>query len=459
MTGEGQAFNVARRFIHIHLSWGKTLRLVQVGICGLGTVGSGTINLLQRNAALINPRSNCEIVISQVGARRDNPNCDTSSLDVSRDIFDVAKNPDIDIVVELIGGTTVARDLVMTALENGKHVVTANKALIAEHGMEIFAYAESRNLIVAYEAAVAGGIPIIKGLREGLSGNQVNWIAGIINGTTNFILTEMDSKGREFSDVLTEAQEKGYAEADPTFDVEGIDAAHKLVILASIAFAMPLDSKQIFTDGITKLQPQDVSYARELGYAVKHLGIARQTEQGVEIRVHPTLVPKNCLIAGVDDVLNAVMVNADAVGTTLFSGPGAGAEPTASSVVADIIDVARTMASNPDSWVPALGVKTDAVEPRQILDIQDIETSFYMRFSALDKPGVLSTITKIMADAGISIEAIVQKEQPATEEYVDVIILTNVTYEKSLDAAVENIEQLETVRGNVSFIRVEHLDQ
>ncbi len=435
------------------------MRLVKVGICGLGTVGSGTINLLQRNSELINPRSNCEVVVSQVGARRDNPNCDTSSLNVSRDIFDVAKNPDIDIVVELIGGTTVARDLVMTALENGKHVVTANKALIAEHGMEIFAYAESRNLIVAYEAAVAGGIPIIKGLREGLSGNQVNWMAGIINGTTNFILSEMDSKGREFSDVLVEAQEKGYAEADPTFDVEGIDAAHKLVILASIAFAMPLDSKQIFTDGITQLQPQDVSYARELGYAVKHLGIARQTEQGVEIRVHPTLVPKSCLIAGVDDVLNAVMVNADAVGTTLFYGPGAGAEPTASSVVADIIDVARTMNSSPDSWVPALGVKTDALEPRQILDIQDIETSFYMRFSALDKPGVLSTITTIMADAGISIEAIVQKEQPATEEYVDVIILTNVTYEKSLDAAVENIEQLETVRGNVSFIRVEHLDQ
>ena len=435
------------------------MRLVQVGICGLGTVGSGTINLLQQNAALINPRSNCEIVISQVGARRNNPNCDTSSLNVSRDIFDVAKNPDIDIVVELIGGTTVARDLVMTALEHGKHVVTANKALIAEHGMEIFAYAESRNLIVAYEAAVAGGIPIIKGLREGLAGNQINWMAGIINGTTNFILTEMDSKGREFSDVLTEAQEKGYAEADPTFDVEGIDAAHKLVIMASLAFAMPLDTKQIFTDGITKLQPQDVSYARELGYAVKHLGIARQTEEGVEIRVHPTLVPKSCLIAGVDDVLNAVMVNADAVGTTLFYGPGAGAAPTASSVVADIIDVARTMDSSPDSWVPALGVKTNAVKPRQILDIQDIETSFYMRFSALDKPGVLSTITKIMADAGISIEAIVQKEQPATEEYVDVIILTNVTYEKSLDAAVENIEQLETVRGSVSFIRVEHLDQ
>ena len=459
MTEGSLTFTVTRRFIHTYLARGNTLKSVKVGICGLGTVGSGTLNLLQRNAQLINPRANCEIVVAQVGARRDNSNCDTSAVQVSRDIFDVAKNPDIDIVVELIGGTTVARELVMTALEHGKHVVTANKALIAEHGMEIFAFAEERKLIVAYEAAVAGGIPIIKGLREGLAGNRVNWLAGIINGTTNFILSEMDSKGRAFADVLTEAQEKGYAEADPTFDVEGIDAAHKLVIMASLAFAIPLDTSTIFTDGITKLDPQDVANARELGYVVKHLGIARQTEKGVELRVHPTLVPKKCLIAGVDDVLNAVMVNADAVGTTLFYGPGAGAAPTASSVVADIIDVARVMNNDPQSWVPALGVPTNAVAARTILDIQEIETSFYMRFSALDKPGVLSTVTRIMADAGISIEAISQKEQPATEEYVDVIILTNVTHEQSLDAAVEHIEQLETVRGSVSFIRVEHLDQ
>ena len=435
------------------------MRSVNIGICGLGTVGAGVYNVLNRNSKQINSRANCDIVISQVGARRDNPNCDTADTDVSRDIFDVARNPDIDIVVELIGGTDVAFELVMLALENGKHVVTANKALIAMHGMEIFAAAESRGLIVAYEAAVAGGIPIIKALREGLAANRINWLAGIINGTTNFILSEMDSKGREFADVLTEAQEKGYAEADPTFDVEGIDAAHKLVIMASLAFAMPLNLDGIFTDGITKLEPQDVGYARELGYAIKHLGITRQTENGVELRVHPTLVPESCLIAGVNNVSNAVMVNADAVGTTLYYGPGAGSEPTASSVIADIVDVARTMGSAADSWVPALGCNSASLQQQTIMAIEDIDTSFYIRFAALDKPGVLSDITKIMADAGISIEAIIQREQPAGEDYVNVIILTNVTREKLLDAAVENIEQLETVRGNVSFIRVEHLDQ
>lgn len=435
------------------------MRSVNIGICGLGTVGAGVYNVLNRNSKQINSRANCDIVISQVGARRDNPNCDTAATDVSRDIFAVARNPDVDIVVELIGGTDVAFELVMLALENGKHVVTANKALIAMHGMEIFAVAESRGLIVAYEAAVAGGIPIIKALREGLAANRINWLAGIINGTTNFILSEMDSKGREFADVLTEAQEKGYAEADPTFDVEGIDAAHKLVIMASLAFAMPLNLDGIFTDGITKLEPQDVSYARELGYAIKHLGITRQTENGVELRVHPTLVPESCLIAGVNDVSNAVMVNADAVGTTLYYGPGAGSEPTASSVIADIVDVARTMGSVADTWVPSLGCNSASLQQQKIMAIEDIDTSFYIRFAALDQPGVLSDITKIMADAGISIEAIIQREQPAGEDYVNVIILTNVTREKLLDAAVENIEQLETVRGNVSFIRVEHLDQ
>ena len=435
------------------------MRSVNIGICGLGTVGAGVYNVLNRNSKQINSRANCDIVISQVGARRDNPNCDTAATDVSRDIFAVARNPDVDIVVELIGGTDVAFELVMLALENGKHVVTANKALIAMHGMEIFAVAESRGLIVAYEAAVAGGIPIIKALREGLAANRINWLAGIINGTTNFILSEMDSKGREFADVLTEAQEKGYAEADPTFDVEGIDAAHKLVIMASLAFAMPLNLDGIFTDGITKLEPQDVGYARELGYAIKHLGITRQTENGVELRVHPTLVPESCLIAGVNDVSNAVMVNADAVGTTLYYGPGAGSEPTASSVIADIVDVARTMGSVADTWVPSLGCDSASLQQQKIMAIEDIDTSFYIRFAALDKPGVLSTITKVMADAGISIEAIIQREQPAGEDYVNVIILTNVTREKMLDAAVEGIEKLETVRGNVTFIRVEHLDQ
>ena len=297
------------------------MRSVQVGICGLGTVGSGVFNVITRNLISINNRANCDINILQVGARRDNPNCDTTDVDVVRDIFEVAQNPNIDIVVELIGGTTVAYDLVMTALNNNKHVVTANKALIAEHGMEIFTLAASKGLVVAYEAAVAGGIPIIKAMREGLAANQINWVAGIINGTTNFILTEMDTKGRDFNDVLVEAQEKGYAEADPTFDVEGIDAAHKLVILASIAFEMPLTLDGLYTDGITQLEPQDVAYAKELGYVIKHLGIARQTDRGVELRVHPTLVPQKSTIAGVNDVANAVMVNADAVGTTLFCGP------------------------------------------------------------------------------------------------------------------------------------------
>ena len=435
------------------------MRSVNIGICGLGTVGAGVFNVLARNTNIINARANCEIAVTQVGARRDNPRCDTLDVAVVRDIFEVARNPAIDVVVELVGGTTVALDLVMSALQHGKHVVTANKALIAAHGTEIFAEAQSRNLIVAYEAAVAGGIPIIKALREGLSANRINWLAGIINGTTNFILSEMDSKGRDFVDVLTEAQERGYAEADPTFDVEGIDAAHKLVIMASLAFGMPLSLEGIFTVGITKLEPQDVSYARELGYAIKHLGIARQTDEGVELRVHPTLVPESCLIAGVNDVSNAVMVNSDAVGTTLFYGPGAGSEPTASSVIADIVDIARTVQSSPDSWVPALGCTSSALRSQKIMDIQDIETSFYIRFSALDKPGVLSNVTKIMGDAGISIEAIIQREQPAGEEYVNVIILTNVTKEKYLDEAVEHIEQLETVRGSVNFIRVEHLDQ
>ena len=435
------------------------MRSVRIGICGLGTVGAGVFNVLTRNAQPINARAGCEIEIAQVGARRDNPDCNTTNTPITRDIFDVVKNPEVDIVVELIGGTTVARELVLTALEHGKHVVTANKALIAEHGMEIFSVASSKGLIVAYEAAVAGGIPIIKALREGLAANQINWLAGIINGTTNFILSEMDSKGREFNDVLAEAQDKGYAEADPTFDVEGIDAAHKLVILASLAFAVPLSLEGLYTDGITQLEPQDVAYARELGYAVKHLGIARLSDQGVELRVHPTLVPQNSLIAGVNDVANAVMVNADAVGNTLFYGPGAGAEPTASAVIADIVDVARAVDSSSANVVPLLGRDLKSLRQQPIMPIEEIETSFYMRFSALDKPGVLSDITKIMADSGISIEAIIQKEQPIGEDYVNVLILTNVTREKVLNGALQRIEQLESVGGKVTFIRVEHLDQ
>lgn len=435
------------------------MREVNLGICGVGTVGSGVVNVISRNIDLINAKANCQINIHQIGCRRENPKINLDAIQVTKNIFDVANNPDINIIVELIGGTSVAHELVMTALKNGKHVVTANKALIAEHGMSIFAEAESRGLMVCFEAAVAGGIPIIKALREGLSGNRINWLAGIINGTTNFILSEMDNKGREFSDVLIEAQSKGYAEADPTFDVEGIDASHKLAILASIAFGTSLTLDGLFTDGITNLEPQDVSYAGELGYVIKHLGIARKTQSGIELRVHPTLIPDRCLIAGVNDVSNAIMVNADAVGTTLFYGPGAGSEPTASAVIADIIDVARTMDSYPDSWMPPLGCGFSALKSIKITSIEDVETGFYIRFSALDKPGVLSDITKIMGDSGISIEAIIQREQPAGEMYVNVIILTNVTKEKYLEKAVKHIKDLETVRGNVNFIRVEYLDQ
>lgn len=435
------------------------MKTVNLGICGLGTVGGGTLNILRRNSAQIVGRTKIQFDIAKIAARSNRKGCDLDGIAVVDDVFLVAADPNVDIVVELIGGTGIAYDLVLTAIQNGKHVVTANKALIAEHGDEIFAAAQSKGVMVAYEAAVAGGIPIIKMLREGLAGNRINWIAGIINGTTNYILSEMASKGRQFLELLGEAQAKGYAEADPTFDVEGIDAAHKLVILASIAFGMPLSIEGIFTEGIAEIEPVDIAYARELGYVIKHLGIARRTDAGIELRVHPTLVPHKSLISEVDGVLNGVMVNADAVGTTLYYGAGAGAEPTASAVVADIIDVARRLQCAPESWVPALGYSSEAIRERQILDIQQVDTSFYIRFSALDKPGVLSSVTRIMGDEGISIEAIIQREQPAGEEYVDVIILTNVTRESLLDEAVIRIEQLDSVRDSVTYIRVEHLDQ
>ncbi len=304
------------------------MKPVKIGICGLGTVGSGTVNVLQRNSRVINARAGCDIVISQVACRRDDVDCDITGLNVTRDIFEVATNPDIDILIELIGGIDVARELILKAIENGKHVVTANKALIAEHGNEIFAAANAKGVTVAFEAAVAGGIPIIKAIREGLSANKIEWLAGIINGTGNFILTEMRDKGRGFSEVLEEAQELGYAEADPTFDVEGIDAAHKLVILASIAFGIPLQFDKVFTEGISRIAPQDVRYAQELGYRIKHLGIAQKGPKGIELRVHPTLIPQKRLIANVDGVMNAVLVKGDAVGPTLYYGAGAGAEPT-----------------------------------------------------------------------------------------------------------------------------------
>ena len=331
------------------------MKSIKVGLCGLGTVGGGTFNVLQRNCEQINARAGSNLQITHVGARRDNPDVDTSGVKVSRDIFDVVRDAEIDIVVELIGGTDVAKKLVMEAISNGKHVVTANKALIAEAGEEIFSAARAQGVVVAYEAAVAGGIPIIKAMREGLAANAIEWVAGIINGTGNFILTEMGDKGRDFADVLKEAQQLGYAEADPTFDVEGIDAAHKLVILASLAFAMPLEVDKIFTEGISKVETRDIDYADELGYRIKHLGIARKTAAGIELRVHPTLIPKERVIANVNGVMNAVMVWGDAVGPTLYNGPGAGSEPTASSVIADIVDIARSLQIEPEQRVPMLG--------------------------------------------------------------------------------------------------------
>ena len=433
------------------------MKAVKIGICGLGVVGSGTFNLLSSNRETINAHANRDVTVAVVGARRDNPACVLDNTKIERDIFAVAES-DVDIVVELIGGTDVAKELVLRAIANGKHVVTANKALIAEYGNEIFAAARKQGVQVAYEAAVAGGIPIIKALREGLAANQIEWLAGIINGTGNFILTEMRDKGRAFADVLEEAQALGYAEADPTFDVEGIDAAHKLVILASLAFGMPLRFDAVFTEGIGSIEPIDVAYAEELGYRIKHLGIARRREQGIELRVHPTLIPEGRLIAQVDGVMNAVMVKGDAVGPTLYYGPGAGAGPTASAVVADIIDVARNIDARPDQWVAHLGVGENTLSDLTVLSIEEAEIACYLRASVLDKPGVLSAVAQIMSAHGISIEAIIQKEPHAGQDHVPLIMLTNQTSELNLRGAIADIEQLDSVEGGVIHIRVESLD-
>lgn len=430
---------------------------VNVGICGLGTVGSGTVNVIVRNQSIISARTGCAIRIAQIGTRSGNPKCDLAGIPVTRDVFAVADNPDIQILVELIGGTTIAKELVERAIANGKHVVTANKALIAEFGNELFQKAHEKGVSIAFEAAVAGGIPIIRSLREGLSANRIEWLAGIINGTGNFILTEMRDKGRAFADVLKEAQALGYAEADPTFDVEGIDAAHKLVILASLAFGMPLQFDKVFTEGISKISPVDVAYAGELGYRIKHLGIARKHDHGVELRVHPTLIPARRLIANVDGVANAVVIKGDAVGPTLYYGPGAGSEPTASAVISDIMDLIRTIAVGPAVRVPYLGTRFDQLQDYPILPIDAVYTSYYLRMSALDKPGVLSKITQILSDAGISIEALIQKQPWEGETEVPVILLTNRVLERDMNRAIQQIEQLDTIGQPVVRIRVESL--
>lgn len=431
------------------------MKSVNVGLCGLGTVGSGTFNVMQRNLNDIARRAGKPVRITHVGARRDNPACHLGSVKVSRDVFEVARDPDIHILVELIGGNDVAKELVLEAIKHGKHVVTANKSMIAIHGNEIFKAAEAQGVVVTYEAAVAGGIPIIKGIREGLVANDIKWLAGIINGTGNFILTEMQEKGRAFEEVLKEAQQLGYAETDPTFDVEGIDAAHKLTILASIAFGIPLQFDKVYTEGITKITREDVQYAEELGYRIKHLGFTRKTNEGVELRVHPTLVPSKRLLANVNGVLNAVLVEGDAVGPTMYYGPGAGSEATASSVIADIVDIAREIDNAGN--VPHLGYSSET-ENLPVLPVSDIVTGYYLRITVKDEIGQMANITRIMSEKGINIEAIIQKKPEDEADVVPLILLTHPVREYRMDDAISAIQALESVTKPIVRIRVEQLD-
>jgi len=437
------------------------LEPVNIGILGLGTVGCGTVNVLSRNAKEITRRAGREIRIVQAAARSPDKKrgCATEQIALTGNPEEVVNNPDIEVVVELIGGYEPARQLVLQAIANGKHVVTANKALIAVHGNEIFQAAQDRGVMVAFEAAVAGGIPIIKAIREGLAGNHIEWLAGIINGTGNFILTEMRDEGREFEDVLAEAQRLGYAEADPSFDVEGIDAAHKLTILAAIAFGIPLQFDKAYIEGITHITRADVMYAEELGYRIKHLGISRRKGNGVELRVHPTLIPERRLIANVDGVMNAVLVKGDAVGPTLYYGAGAGAEPTASAVVADIVDVVRTLTTDPNNRVPHLAFQSDALADIGILPMEQVTTSYYLRMQAQDRPGVLADVTRILGDVGISIEALLQKEPAEGETVVPIIMLTHRVVEKNMNAAIAAIESLDVIEGRITRIRLEHLNR
>ena len=431
---------------------------VKIGLLGLGTVGGGTVSVLTRNADEIARRAGRDIQITLAAAKEYNADA-IIGLDqienITDDPFLVVDNPDVEIIIELIGGYSPAKELVLKAIENGKHVITANKALIAIHGNEIFKAAQEKGVIVAFEAAVAGGIPIIKAVREGLAANQIEWIAGIINGTGNFILTEMRDKGRDFEDVLNEAQSLGYAEADPTFDVEGIDAAHKLTILGSIAFGMPLQFDKTYIEGITKIEQQDVLYAEELGYRIKHIGISRKVDNGIEQRVHPTLIPERRLIANVDGVMNAILVKSDAVGPTLYYGAGAGAEPTASAVVADIVDVVRALTTDPENRVPHLAFQHDALSDINILPIEEIETAYYLRMHAIDRPGVVADITKILGDSKISIEAILQKEPVGNASCIPVIFLTQCIKEKEMNGAITKIEKLDAIVGKVTRIRME----
>ncbi len=436
------------------------MKPINVGLLGIGTVGGGTHAVLTRNQEEITRRAGRPIHIVAVADRNMERARELvgSDVAVTDDAFSLVKDPNIDIIVELIGGYTTALDLVMMAIENGKHVVTANKALLAVHGNEIFAAAQKKGVMVAFEAAVAGGIPIIKALREGLSANRIQWLAGIINGTTNFILSEMRDKGLSFDTVLKEAQRLGYAEADPTFDIEGIDAAHKATLMASIAFGIPVQFDRAHVEGINKLDAIDIKYAEQLGYRIKLLGIAKRQTAGVELRVHPTLVPSKRLIANVEGAMNAVLVQGDAVGATLYYGKGAGAEPTASAVIADLVDVTRLATADPQNRVPHLAFQPDQLSDLPILTMEEVETACYLRLRALDKPGVLADVTRILADLNISIEAMIQNEPAEGEEQADVVLLTHVAREKDINAAIHKIESLASIHGKVTRIRMEALN-
>ncbi len=435
------------------------MKPINVGLLGIGTVGGGTYTVLKRNAEEITRRAGRPIRIVTVADKNTEHARKVAGEDVkiTDDAFSVVTDPSIDIVVELIGGYGVARELVLAAIENGKHVVTANKALLAVHGNEIFEAAQRRGVMVAFEAAVAGGIPIIKALREGLTANRIEWLAGIINGTTNFILSEMRDKGLPFAEVLKEAQALGYAETDPTFDIEGIDAAHKATIMSAIAFGVPMQFEAAYVEGITRLESTDIAYAEQLGYRIKLLGIARRRDEGIELRVHPTLVPTRQLIANVEGAMNAVQVEADAVGSTLYYGKGAGAEPTASAVIADLVDVTRLHTADPEHRVPHLAFQPNQVRDLKVLPIERVVTSYYLRMRVADKPGVLAEITRILADSEISIEALLQKEALDGESETDIIMLTHRTVEANANAAIKKIEALDVVRGTVTRIRVESL--
>ena len=439
------------------------MKPINVGLLGIGTVGGGTFTVLARNEAEITRRAGRPIRITKVADKNLELARQVAAgrAQVTDDAFSVVTDPEIDIVVELIGGCGIAKELVLKAIANGKHVVTANKALLAMHGNEIFAAAHEQGVMVAFEAAVAGGIPIIKALREGLTANRIQWIAGIINGTTNFILSEMRDKGLPFDVVLKEAQRLGYAEADPTFDIEGVDAAHKITILSALAFGIPMQFDKAHIEGISQLDADDIKYAEQLGYRIKLLGITRRREldgkAGVELRVHPTLIPTKRLIANVEGAMNAVLVQGDAVGATLYYGKGAGAEPTASAVIADLVDVTRMHTADPEHRVPHLAFQPGAVEDTPILPLSEVETSYYLRLRVEDKPGVLADITRILADQQISIDAMIQREPAEGESQTDIIMLTHITREKNIDAAIAKIEALPVVKKKVIRLRMEEL--